>query len=144
MAWGENVTDFLLLSIGLENNYFYLELISGHGINLNLKMKTIGQPLYCIVALPYGNKWASLRSLNLATSIPRIHSCLTSWQIVNTWCWTKCWEAVLFNYVFRSGCGKNFNNREEYAKWTIGLILNFNNATDTFPTAFLLGLYFCF
>jgi len=36
MAWGEKVTHFLLLSIsiGLENNYIYLELISGHGINL--------------------------------------------------------------------------------------------------------------
>jgi hypothetical protein len=57
--------------------------------------------------------------------------------------WTKSWDAVLFNYVFSSGCGENFNNKEEYARWPIGLILNFNNATDKFRIVLLLGLYFC-
>lgn len=50
VAWGEKVINFLLLSISLENNYFHLELIGGHGINL--LMKTIEQLLYCIDALP--------------------------------------------------------------------------------------------
>lgn len=145
MAWGEKVTQFLLLSIGLENNYilgdnqwaWHKFINENDRANSLLYGRTSVRQYISICQI------SELGHFDLQTSLLSYLLRHTKHMVATQQSWTKSRDAVLFNYMSSFGCGKNFNHEEELNKLPKGLILNFNNATDKFPTVLLLGLYFC-